>query len=193
MPKPNVRNKLLITGLNTVHRLGFNGCSVQDIAQAADVPKGSFYNHFESKEAFGAEILDLYWQNLVSTNLGILSERTISPIERLRNFFDSLAIGLADFHYERGCLFGNLGAELSTQSILVRDRLSILLADWTRSVENCICDAQKTGEINADIDATILAAFLINAWEGAVIRSKIDRDEKSLKQFNEIVFSTILA
>ena len=37
------------------HTRGFNGCSVQDIVDAAGVPKGSFYNHFDSKEALGVE------------------------------------------------------------------------------------------------------------------------------------------
>ncbi len=101
---------------------------MQDITQAANVPKGSFYNHFESKEAFGAEILAIYWQKMASTTLQILSDRLLSPTERLKRFFDALAGGLADLNYEQGCLFGNLGAELSAQSSLVRDRLSSLFA-----------------------------------------------------------------
>lgn len=193
MPKPNVRDKLLSAGLNTIHRFGFNDCSVQDITKAANVPKGSFYNHFESKEAFGAEILALYWQKIASTSLQILSDRLPSPTERLKRFFDALAGGLADLNYEQGCLFGNLGAELSAQSSLVRDRLSGLFASWTLSIENCVREAQIAGEIRADIDAEVLANFLVNAWEGAVLRSKIDRDERSLQQFSTVIFSTILA
>lgn len=192
MSKPNVRDKLLSAGLDTIHRLGFNGCSVQDITQAANVPKGSFYNHFESKEMFGAEILTLYWQKMASTSLLILSDQLLSPTERLKHFFDALAEGLADLNYEQGCLFGNLGAELSAQSSLVRDRLSTLFASWTGSIENCVREAQIAGKICVDIDASILAAFLVNAWEGAVLRSKIDRDEQALKQFSVVIFSTIL-
>jgi TetR/AcrR family transcriptional repressor of nem operon len=186
MPKPNVRDKLLTAGLDTMHHLGFNGCSVQDIAQAADVPKGSFYNHFESKEAFGAEILDLYWQKMANTSLRILSDETLSPVERLKRHFNTLAEGLTDQNYERGCLLGNFGAELSDQSYLVRDRLSSLLAGWTRSIKCCVSHAQNAGEVRADLDAAILAAFLVNAWEGAVLRAKIDRDGLSLVQFNTI-------
>ena len=40
---------------------GFNGSSVQDITEAAGVPKGSFYNYFDSKEALGAAVIDYYW------------------------------------------------------------------------------------------------------------------------------------
>jgi TetR/AcrR family transcriptional regulator, transcriptional repressor for nem operon len=192
MSKPNVRDHLLNAGLHLVHGSSFNRCSVQDITQAANVPKGSFYNHFESKEAFGAEILDLYWQKMANASLRILSDQTLSPIIRLEQFFADLARELANLNYERGCLLGNLGAELSDQSRVVRDRLSALFAGWTRTIENCVRDAQLAGEIRSDLDPSTLAAFLVNAWEGAVLRSKIDRDEKSLKQFSSIVFSVLL-
>jgi TetR/AcrR family transcriptional repressor of nem operon len=191
MPKPNTRDQLLNTGLDLIHCSGFNGCSVQDITQAANVPKGSFYNHFESKEAFVVEILDLYWRRMASASLGILSDQTLPPIARLERFFAELAKELAVLNYQRGCLFGNLGAELSDQSRVVRDRLSALFAGWTRVIENCIRDAQRTGEIRADLDSSILAAFLVNAWEGAVLRSKIEQDEKSLEQFSTVVFSIL--
>src|SRR5262249_47253914 len=48
--KPSHRDLLLDTGLRVLHERGFNATSVQDITEAAGVPKGSFYNHFESKE-----------------------------------------------------------------------------------------------------------------------------------------------
>src|SRR6516162_778949 len=56
MAKANVRERLLDAGLETLHRRGFNGCGVQEITEAAGVPKGSFYNHFESKEAMAAKM-----------------------------------------------------------------------------------------------------------------------------------------
>jgi TetR/AcrR family transcriptional repressor of nem operon len=192
MPKPNVRDKLLNAGLDTVHRCGFNGCSVQDIAKAAEVPKGSFYNHFESKERFGVEILDLYWQKMVNTNLQILSDRTLPPLERLKCHFQGLAEVVAQSNYERGCLFGNLGAELSEQSYLVREQLSLLLANWQGAIERCIDEAQIAGEINSNLDSSVLASFVVNAWEGSVLRAKIDRHESSFAQFNAAIFSMLL-
>lgn len=63
MPKPNVREQLMEAGLRTLHSQGFNGCAVQDITQAAGVPKGSFYNHFESKEALALAALEMFWVN----------------------------------------------------------------------------------------------------------------------------------
>src|ERR1700744_6170943 len=63
MPRPSHRGKILAEGLKVVHAQGFAGASVRDIVHAAGVPQGSFTNHFASKEAFGLEILDLYFSN----------------------------------------------------------------------------------------------------------------------------------
>ena len=61
MQKQTNRDKLLANGLRVVHQRGLAGASVRDIVEAAGVPQGSFSNHFASKEAFGVEILDLYF------------------------------------------------------------------------------------------------------------------------------------
>ena len=60
MPRHNVREQIVEAGLKTLLEKGFNACGVRDITDAAGVPTGSFYNHFASKEALGAEIVERY-------------------------------------------------------------------------------------------------------------------------------------
>jgi len=193
MAKPNIRGKLLVAGLGTVHSRGFNASSVQDITETAGVPKGSFYNHFKSKEELGTEILDRYWHDVVSPNLPILSDATLSPRERLQSYFDVLAEGLAEQGYLRGCLIGNLSAELADHSLMVRNQLTSLLAEWTSALEHCVREAQEEGEVRTDLDAVTIANFLVNAWEGVVLRTKVDKDEHAPNGFRAVVFSTIFA
>jgi TetR/AcrR family transcriptional repressor of nem operon len=193
MVKANVRERLLDAGLETLHRRGFIGCGVQEITEAAGVPKGSFYNHFESKEALGAAVLDRYWQQRADTSLRILDDAKIRPRERLRSYFAAMAAKMAKRGYTGGCLIGNLGAELSDQSKLVSDRLAAVFDGWTEAVETCIRDGQRDGEIGADCDAAILASFLINAWEGAVLRAKVEKNGAPFVEFNQIVFGKLLA
>lgn len=177
--------------MQAVHERGYNGCGVQDITDAAGVPKGSFYNHFESKEALGAEVLDRYWQNRGCVALRVLSDESLSPILRLRRYFASLAEGQASSKYRCGCLVGNMSAELSDQSRLVRDRLSSVLAGWTRALETCIREAQRGGEIRADLDARIIAGFLVDAWQGAILRTRVEKDGSALENFQTVVFAAL--
>jgi len=192
MPRPSSRDHLIASAVETLYRQGFNGTAVQDITDAAGLPKGSFYNYFKSKEALAVEVIDRYRKG-DEARARVLSDESISPVERLRRYFASLATNLAEQNYERGCLMGNFSTELADQSRLIRDRLSSNFAAWSRQIEGCIRDGQKAGEISRDIDPGVLAAFLLNSFEGAILRMKVEKDSSPLDHFMTLVFSRVLA
>lgn len=192
MPQASVRERLIEAGVEMLYRAGFNGSGVQDITDLAGVPKGSFYNHFESKEALALAALERHWTQ-GSQRRAILYDESVAPLERLRRYFNLLGEALAARGYARGCFFGNFSLELADQSPAVRDRLSTVFSAWTAAVEHCIRDGQETGAIRRDLDADVLASFLVSAWEGAVLRAKVDKDGKALEQFMTMTFSKILS
>jgi TetR/AcrR family transcriptional regulator, transcriptional repressor for nem operon len=192
MPKPNVREQIVVAGLEILQRRGFNGCGVQDITNAAGVPKGSFYNHFESKEALGVAALDRYWQ-IAGDRLRMLSDDRVPPIDRLRGYFESLAGTMTGLGYTGGCLIGNFSIELADQSRLVRDRLAAVLAAWTQAIETCIREAQRAGAVRSTLDAGTLATFVLGAWQGSMMRVKVDKDDTAFRQFMAVVFTDILS
>lgn len=63
MPKPNLKETLLDTGLAAFHRHGYHATGVQDIVSLAGVPKGSFYSHFESKDALSLAAIARYLES----------------------------------------------------------------------------------------------------------------------------------
>src|ERR1700761_119258 len=163
----NVRERLLEAGVQTFSKSGFNGCSVQDITDAAGVPKGSFYNHFESKEALGAAALEHYWAQVARERLEILTRNGVSPRQRLRTYFDQVTAEIAEIGFTCGCLIGNMAAELSDHSPVISAQLSAIFAGWNQRVSACIQEAQAIGEIRSDAEPELLASFILNAWEGA--------------------------
>jgi TetR/AcrR family transcriptional regulator, transcriptional repressor for nem operon len=187
-----VRGRLLEAGVATFSRAGFNGCSVQDITDAAGVPKGSFYNHFESKEALGAAALEHYWKDGGCDTLKLLHDPDRAPLERLKVYFTQVTADLVAADYVCGCLIGNMTAEMSDHSALVSAQLSAIYASWTWQVADCIAQAQEAGEIKSDAKPEALAAFVLNAWEGAVLRARIEKGNGPLEQFNEMLFTYFL-
>jgi TetR/AcrR family transcriptional repressor of nem operon len=190
MKQGTTRDHLISTGLKVLHARGYHASGVQDITDAAAVPKGSFYTHFDSKERFGAEVLGRYWERRADRALAILSDETQSPLARLRAYFGSKTQVSGPF--DRGCLIGNFSAELAGESRLVRDRLAGVFAAWTQMLAGCIREAQAAGELRAALDPDSIGAFLIDAYEGAVLRTKVDRSPAALRRFEAVVFSTIL-
>ena len=188
----DVRERLLEAGVQTFSKSGFNGCSVQDITDTAGVPKGSFYNHFESKEALGAAALQHYWTDAVRDRLAVLSQLDLSPRERLLAYFQHVADEIAQIGFTCGCLIGNMAAELSDHSPVIAAQLSSIFACWSRRVGDCIGEAQAAGQISSDVDPQQLAAFVLNAWEGAVLRARLEKADRPLRQFVETLFATLL-
>lgn len=191
MPKPNVREQLLQAGLATLYSRGFNATSVQDITEAAGVPKGSFYNHFDSKEALGAEVVAAYTV-LGSDKRAKLRDGKGAPLTRLREYFKALNQMAVGSEFTHGCLLGNFGAELADQSVLIRQRVGEAFDDWCAVVAEVIAQAQEEGAVGKEIAAADLAAFLINAWEGALIRAKVQKRREPLDVFTDVTFSRLL-
>ncbi len=187
-----MREQLLSAGLRTLHRRGFNAASVQDITEAAGVPKGSFYNHFESKEALGAEAVQRYMDRAES-RLDALRDPSVPPLLRLRQYFEGLNELCAGNESISGCLLGNFGAELSSQSALIRECVARAFERQADALAMPIEEAQKTGDISSDAAPKTLAAFLINAWQGAVMRAKVEKDSAPLALFLNITFSKVLS
>jgi TetR/AcrR family transcriptional regulator, transcriptional repressor for nem operon len=192
MPRPSLREKLLSAGLETLQKKGFNGASVQDITDAAGAPKGSFYNHFESKEALAAEAVRRYRENR-RARLGILQDARLKPLRRLRKYFEGLNQAALEGEFSRGCLLGNFGAELSGQSALVRAQVREGFAAWCDAIASAIAEAQKDGDVSRAFRPGALAEFVVHAWEGAVIRARVEKDRAPLDLFMKIAFAKILA
>ena len=89
MPRPSLKEQIVEAAVETLHRKGFHGSSVQDITEAAKAPKGSFYNHFVSKEDLALAALQRYWER-GETSRKILRDGQYPPLERLNRYLDHL-------------------------------------------------------------------------------------------------------
>jgi TetR/AcrR family transcriptional repressor of nem operon len=192
MPRPGLREQLLSAALATFHERGFNATSVQDITEAAGAPKGSFYNHFESKEALAAEAVRKYAERS-RARFAPLREEKLPPLRRLRKYFEGLTQAVVSAGFTHGCLLGNFGAELSSQSRLVRERVGEAFAGWTDALAEVISEAQKAGDVSGGLPAKALAEFVLHSWEGALVRARVEQDRRPLDTFLKVTFSRVLA
>jgi TetR/AcrR family transcriptional repressor of nem operon len=176
-------------GLRLVHARGFVSTGVAAIAEEAGAPKGSFYNHFASKDAFGVAILDRYEQRIAAA-LAPTVEGVADPLDGIRRYFEQLReLGAVD-GFAAGCLVGNLCAELTPVSPLVRARLVELLAAWRRPIASAIARARTPDEDGPTADQ--VAAVLLDAWQGALLRAKAERTSEPLDGFLAITLPALL-
>jgi len=191
MTKPNLRETILDAGLKAFHQNGYNATGVLDITRAAGVPKGSFYHYFESKEALGAEVVELYGFN--GKRRAVLADQSIAPKERLRTYFTGLNDMFSGKDFVHGCLLGNLSAELGDSSPVIRERLAAVYDAWTEAIAGAIGDGQADGSIRSAFPPEDLAVFILDSWEGAVLRARVAKDRRALDIFLAVGLETALA
>ena len=190
--RTNKRNDLIQAGRALIVRKGFNATGINDVLNTAEVPKGSFYYYFKSKEDFGLAIIEdaakCYQQTLEAT----LGNQQISPLTRLHRYFEQGIAEMEACDCEEGCLFGNLAQEMSPQSSLFRDRLDQIFSDWEAYFANCLKAAYEAGELMQE-PSTDLAGFILSSWQGAMLRSKLACSTTPLQVFSQLVFQQMLS
>ena len=192
MPKPSNREKILTEGLRVVHARGYAGASVRDIVQAAGVPQGSFTNHFTSKEAFGLEILELYYARNSETSRETLRNDSLPPLQRLGAYLDAIKARVSRDDMRNGCLYGNFTAEASEHSEVIRQRLVAIFAEVQESLAYCLRAAIAAGELPPNFNCEEVAGFIISSAQGAILLAKAQRSAEPLDRFKRVLFAMIL-
>lgn len=186
------REKLIETGLAIMREKGFNHTGLQEILQQAGVPKGSFYHFFSSKEDFGEQVLEFYAQGAKQMAESILLDSDTLPLERLRRFFKSTMEGCRCDGFRGGCLIGNLSQELADQNPAFAKLLARKFAQQRELIRENLAQAQADGTLSVSWAAGDLADFLINSWQGAMLRMKVNKSCLPLDQFMDVTFNHLL-
>lgn len=185
-PYEDTRNTLVWTGVAILTEKGFSAVGLDEILRAARVPKGSFYHYFDSKDEFGAVLIDAYADYFSRILDQHFLDEAHSPLQRLDNFMEYAKAGMARFEFRRGCLVGNLGQEMGVLPERFRDQIRRVFLDWQARAARCFLAAQEAGEIRREHDCRHLAEFFFTSWEGAVLRAKLERNSAPLETFAKI-------
>jgi TetR/AcrR family transcriptional regulator, transcriptional repressor for nem operon len=192
MPRPSNRDKILAEGLKVVHERGFASASVREIAQAAQVPLGSFTNHFASKEAFGLEILDLYFEQSHAALEATLLNEALPPLERIELYVDRTIEKLHGNDMRSGCLLGNFGAEVTDHCEALRLRLIEIYEEIRQAFIHALRAAVAAGDLPADFDCEDTAGFMFFSLQGAILISKTLRNDIPMQRYKRQIFGRIL-
>lgn len=186
------KDALLEVGGRLLQERGYSGFGLAEILKTAGVPKGSFYHHFPSKDAFVVQILEGYIAEQTARIESHLTNRALSPVPRLKAFFEAEAERLRREGCKGGCLVGNLGQDQADQNPELRTKLEDTLRDWTGRFSDCLAEGTRTGDVPPGSDIRGLGNFIMNSWQGALLRMKTLKSARPLHQFIEVVFNQLL-
>lgn len=182
------REDLLQKGIDLLAAHGYHGTGLKKILDTVEVPKGSFYNYFESKEHFVAEIIDQYSRNMLERLDHMIGEADDDPVVVLHRICSAM-LAEVEKNGQRGCLIGNLAAEIGTSSNCCRESMQRAYLSWKSRFIDLLASAQAKGLLRQDLPADVLCDMLWNTWEGALLRMKIDGSTAQLKQTVDVLLN----
>jgi TetR/AcrR family transcriptional repressor of nem operon len=178
------RDLILAKGAEVMTRRGYHGAGVQEIVQAAGVPKGSFYHYFASKEDFALQALQQVYQPRLQRYAQALANPALSPRQRILGYYAELVEHFArQEKLEYHCFIGSLSFEMAELSPALGAEVDAILQRSADILQRCLEQAQAVGELAADEDCGNLASFIANAWQGALTRLKVSSNPRVLNDF----------
>ncbi|TIU85597.1 MAG: TetR/AcrR family transcriptional regulator, partial [Mesorhizobium sp.] len=154
---------------------GFSGVGLNEILVGAGVPKGSFYHYFASKEAFGTDLLDYYFEHYLADLDALFADERVPARERLAAYWRFWRDNQEREDPDGKCLAVKLGAEVSDFSegmrIALKNGTSAIIGRLSRVVKQGLAD----GSIESTRNPYDIAETLYQLWLGASVMTKIAR------------------
>lgn len=178
------RDLILAKGTEVMTRRGYHGAGVQEIVQAAGVPKGSFYHYFASKEDFAQQALEYLYAPRLQRYALALANAEQTPRTRILDYYQDLVEHFAaQEKLEYHCFIASLGFEMAELAPSIGQQVEQIFQRSAEILQTCLEEAQQIGEIGADEDCANLAMFITNAWQGALTRLKVSASTEALAAF----------
>jgi TetR/AcrR family transcriptional regulator, transcriptional repressor for nem operon len=172
------RQHIIAQAASIFNQRGYDGCSIKEIMAATGLEKGGIYRHFESKEELAAEAFDYAW-NFAS------SKRRIH-LDRIPNHADRIKRHIANFVTRTGlpggCPLLNTAIDSDNGNPVLRDRARKALRDWQTFLRAMLEDGIKAGTVRPEIDIPATANHILGGLEGAMVISRIERNDQALRQ-----------
>ena len=174
------RQKLIDATVSLILKQGFAATTVDQICAAAGVTKGSFFHHFDNKEAAGQTAID--WWSDMGTSLYAEAWRDPDgdPLEQLHRMLDIMA----GFGQQPGdpctCVVGIMSQEVAQSNDTLRQSCSSALELWTANVARLLAAARQRHPVARDFDPQQAAWFLNAIWQGSMLIAKTARDPRIL-------------
>jgi len=166
------KSALLDAALLVFRAKGYTATRVEDICEAAELTKGSFFHHFRSKEEL-AIVAAEHWISVTSPTFLSAKYRTLSdPLERLLAYIDFRKALLKGSLPEFTCFAGTIIQEVYETHPAVRDACEKSITGHAATLVADIDEAMRLYSVDRTFSAESLALYTQAVIQGAFILAK---------------------
>ncbi|QFU21083.1 TetR/AcrR family transcriptional regulator [Shewanella eurypsychrophilus] len=189
-PTQSTRQHILDIGYKLIVAKGFSCVGLSQLLQAAEVPKGSFYHYFKSKEQFGEALIQGYFDSYKSDLDNLFGNTSLSGYERLMTYWQRWLTAQTQGCIDQKCLVVKLSAEVADLSETMRLALLRGSAVVIQQLNDCIAVGVKDGSI-AEQESQSTAEMLYHMWLGASLMNKLGHSSDALDRALETTKSVL--
>jgi len=176
------RSEIAQKAIEVLAKRGFQATTIQEIADAAGLGKGTVYHYFKTKE----EILSAVSEEILhemERSFGAALLRIDKPMEKLSALIEEALRVTKDVEY----LF-IVYTELWLMNLRgdhYNDYMSViknLHKDLKKLTAGMIDEGKKQGLWNKDTDSDALAAYLVASFDGVVVHYMMDKGNFDIRR-----------
>ena len=166
------REEILLKAQGVFRKQGYYHTSMNELAEACSLQKGSFYHYFPSKEFLMKEILESVQSYLKNDVFSIAYEDSLTPSERLNKML--MKLGQFLLSQEGGCFVGNMTLETALHVPEYAEILRGIFDDWIQAMQHLFTTKYPTDT------AFRMAQQTVMEFEGAVMLTQIYKNQQLL-------------
>ena len=177
MKEQTTKERILIAAEKIMLENSFHSVGLKQILDTANVPKGSFYHYFKSKEQFGVEMLKHYMDDATreKRRMFISEDKNVDPLQNLFTALQGLLNSIQSDIDKFPCLALKLAAEVSDLSESMREELERGFKRWIAVFIEVFEDAKLQKLLPEAFNSEMEAQFLHDLMTGATHRAVINR------------------
>src|ERR1700733_8074901 len=166
------KTRLLNAAIRVIRSKGYCATRIEDICEAAGLTKGSFFHHFDSKEALALAAADYWIEDTGALFAAAPYHQPTDPVDRLLAYVDfrkALVIGeLPEFT----CLVGTMVQEVYDTHPALREACNRSITGHAGILVPDIEEAMRQRGMHPEWTAESLALYAQATIQGAFILAK---------------------
>ncbi len=194
---PSSRSRLLDAALRILRQKGYSGTSVDDLCAAAEVTKGGFFHHFQSKEDMAIAAAD-HWSTMTGAMFAKAAYHDYpDPLDRVLGYIDLRSALIRGAPAEFSCFAGTMTQETFLSHPLIRQACGASIIGHAETLEADLAQAIDTYQPGKGLTARGLALHTQAVLQGAFILAKATDDPQvaidsvaHLRRYFELLFAS---
>lgn len=191
-PNLEARRHILETAHALFARDGYEGVSMERVADAAGIKKANLFHYYPTKPALGAAVLEEAARRHAEGMRALFADPAQDPVSAVRLLFDRGTAG-ARRDCSRGCFIGKMGQELDERDGAMRRALAGCLAQWREEVAAFLDGWRRRGYFRPGFRAVEAADGILALYEGGLLLAKVVGEEAPLEHARRAAVTVVVS